>query len=51
MTVEPKDNGLEKYCNINEIGERQNFTNEDIMKINLLYDCDKGGMYILYKST
>ena len=51
LTVLPKHNRFEKYCNINEIGERQNFTNEDIMKLNLLYDCDKEGMYILYKST
>ena len=45
QTVLPKHNRFEKYCSIKEVGKRQNFTNEDIVKLNLLYDCDKGGIF------
>ena len=45
QTVLPKHNRFEKYCSIKEVGKRQNFTNEDIVKLNILYDCDKGGIF------
>ena len=41
MTIEPKHDRFEKECDIKEIGERQNFTREDIEKLNVLYDCNR----------
>ena len=41
MTIEPKHDRFEEECDIKEIGERQNFTREDIEKLNVLYDCNR----------
>ena len=41
MTIEPKHDRFEQECDIKEIGERQNFTREDIEKLNVLYDCNR----------
>jgi len=41
MTIEPKHDRFEEECDIKQIGERQNFTREDIEKLNVLYDCNR----------
>ena len=41
MTIEPKHDRFEEECDIKEIGERQNFTREDIEKLNVLYECNR----------
>ena len=48
MTIKPKHDRFEEECNIKEIGERQNFTREDIEKLNVLYDCNRriGTIYL-----